>query len=498
MPDIAASPSASRSGTAPPEAVLRGIRPTGDVSRTADGSDIALLSAEDMLSLYASQRLSPVDVLQAITERIARLNPRVNAFAVIDPKALEAAGESAARWRAGRPIGLLDGVPCTVKDLVDVTGFPTRRGSRATDPAPAREDAPMVMGLKAAGGVILGKTTTTEFGWKSPGDCPLHGITRNPWNTAYTTGGSSSGAGAAGAAGFGPLHIGTDAGGSVRIPAAWCGLVGLKPTYGRIPQWPAGAFASVACAGPMTRTVRDNALMLSAMARHDLRDPFCLPDDPRDWRDGIEAGVAGLSVGVLQSPGFDAPADPDSIAAVEQAAARLSEAGATVELATADLPDTSAVFGRVWGAALARVVASLPAQLRDLIDPGIREVAEALGGMSAIELMDADALRAQAGHAMARLHQRYDLVLCPTVPGPPPLADAPTVDPMRALWTAWAPWTFTFNLTRQPAISVPFGRRGDGLPNSVQLAAAQYRDDLVLRAARTLELAEPIPVAQLG
>ena len=462
------------------------------------GTDPALFTAEEMLSLFATNRLSPVEVLQAVTERVARLNPGLNAFAVLNPRALDAAGESAARWRAGRPLGLLDGVPVTVKDLVDLAGFPTRRGSRTTSADPVADDAPAVVGLKAAGAVILGKTTTTEYGWKSPGDCPLHGITRNPWNPAYTTGGSSSGAGAAGAAGFGPLHIGTDAGGSIRIPAAWSGLVGLKPTYGRVPQWPAGAFASVACAGPMTRSVRDAALMLSAMARYDLRDPFCLPDDGRDWRDGIEAGVAGLTVGLLSSPGFDAPVDADGIAAVERAAALLADAGAVVEQADPALPDTSEVFGRVWGAALARLVASLPSQLVGLLDPGIREVAATLGGMSAVQFMEAEAMRAAAGHAMARLHQRFDLVLCPSVPAGAPLADAPTVDPVRALWTAWAPWTFTFNLTRQPAISVPLGLRSDGLPNSVQLAAAQYRDDLVLRAARVLELAEPFPVADPG
>jgi len=462
------------------------------------GTDPALFTAEEMLSLFATNRLSPVEVLQAVTERVARLNPGLNAFAVLNPRALDAAGESAARWRAGRPLGLLDGVPVTVKDLVDLAGFPTRRGSRTTSADPVADDAPSVVGLKAAGAVILGKTTTTEYGWKSPGDCPLHGITRNPWNPAYTTGGSSSGAGAAGAAGFGPLHIGTDAGGSIRIPAAWSGLVGLKPTYGRVPQWPAGAFASVACAGPMTRSVRDAALMLSAMARYDLRDPFCLPDDGRDWRDGIEAGVAGLTVGLLSSPGFDAPVDADGIAAVERAAALLADAGAVVERADTALPDTSEVFGRVWGAALARLVASLPSQLVGLLDPGIREVAATLGGMSAVQFMEAEAMRAAAGHAMARLHQRFDLVLCPSVPAGAPLADAPTVDPVRALWTAWAPWTFTFNLTRQPAISVPLGLRSDGLPNSVQLAAAQYRDDLVLRAARVLELAEPFPVADPG
>jgi aspartyl-tRNA(Asn)/glutamyl-tRNA(Gln) amidotransferase subunit A len=460
--------------------------------------DPALLSAEDMLGYFARRQLTPVDVLQAITERVARLNPGLNAFAVMNPGALQAAGESTSRWRSGRPLGMLDGVPCTVKDLVDLAGFPTRRGSRTTSTDPVPDDAPLVAGLKAAGAVIVGKTTTTEFGWKSPGDCPLHGITRNPWNPDYTTGGSSSGAGAAGAAGFGPLHVGTDAGGSVRIPAAWCGLVGLKPTYGRIPQWPASAFASVACAGPMTRTVRDAALMFSAMARWDLRDPFCLPDDPRDWCDGIEDGVSGLTVGILRNPGFDAPVDADGAAAVERAAQILTDAGAFVEEADAGLPETSSVFGRVWGAALARLVAGMPAQLVGLLDPGIREVAQTLGGMTAIDFMDAEATRAAAGHAMARLHQRYDLVLCPTVPAGPPLADAPTVDPVRALWTAWAPWTFTFNLTRQPAITVPMGPRADGMPNSVQIAAAQFRDDWVLRAARVIEVAQPFQVPDLG
>ncbi len=460
--------------------------------------DPALLTAEAMLAAYARCQLTPLDVLQAITQRVARLNPNLNAFVLMNPDALKAAGKSTSRWRAGRPIGILDGVPCTVKDLVDLAGFPTRRGSRTTSPDPVADDAPMVMGLKAAGAIILGKTTTTEFGWKSPGDCPLHGITRNPWNPDYTTGGSSSGAGAAGAAGFGPLHIGTDAGGSVRIPAAWCGLVGLKPTYGRIPQWPASTFASVACAGPMTRSVRDNALMLSAMARHDLRDPFCLPDDARNWLDGIENGVADLTVGVLGNPGFDAPVDPDGIAAVEHAAQLLSEAGAHIEQAQAKLPDTSLIFGRVWGAALARLVAGTPAQLIDLLEPGIRDVARSLGSMTAIEFMDAEATRAAAAHAMARLHQRYDLLLCPTVPAGPPLAETPTLDPMRALWTAWAPWTFTFNLTHQPAISVPMGLRADGLPNSVQIAAAQFRDDLVLRAARAIELAQPFPAVDLS
>ena len=170
-------------------------------------TDPALMSAETLLGLYARRRLSPVEALKAVMERVARYNPWVNAFAAMNPRALQAAGESEARWQAGRPMGPLDGVPSTVKDLLNMAGFPTRRGSRTTDATPATEDAPAVVGLKQSGAVIIGKTTTTEFGWKSPGDCPLHGITPNPWNPQRTPGGSSSGAGAAGAACFGPLHI---------------------------------------------------------------------------------------------------------------------------------------------------------------------------------------------------------------------------------------------------------------------------------------------------
>lgn len=460
-------------------------------------TDPALMTAEELVHHYARGTLSPVEVLQAVTERVARHNARINAFAIMNPQALAAAGESASRWRAGRPRGALDGVPVTVKDLIDIGGLPTRRGSRLTDPGPASEDAPSVMGLKEAGAVILGKTTTTEYGWKSPGDCPLHGITRNPWNTDHTPGGSSSGAAAACAAGFGPLHIGTDAGGSIRIPAAWCGVVGLKPSFGRVPQWPLGAFAGVAVAGPITRTVRDAALMFSALAKPDARDPFCLADAPRDWLGGIESGVAGLRVAVLRSPGFDAPVDWQGIAAVEQAASLLVDAGAEVEEAEAGLPDVRHIFGKIWGVALARLVAGIPENRRHMLDHGLLEVAEHAGGVSAMDFMDAEAMRIAAAHAMARLHQRFDLVLCPTVPNGPPLADALTTDPVQSLWTNWAPWTFAFNLTRQPAITIPMGFGATGLPRSVQLAAGLYRDDLVLRAARALEHAQPFPIADL-
>ena len=467
----------------------------------APPADPALMSAETLLGLYARRALSPVEALKAVMERVARYNPWVNAFAAMNPRALAQAGESEARWMAGRPLGPLDGVPATVKDLLHLAGFPTRRGSRTTEAAPVAEDAPAVMGLKQAGAVILGKTTTTEFGWKSPGDCPLHGITRNPWNRDRTPGGSSSGAGAAGAACFGPLHIGTDAGGSIRIPAAFCGLVGMKPSFGRVPQWPLGAFAGVACAGPMARSVRDAALMLSAMARHDLRDPFCLPDDgqDRDWRAGIEEGVRGMRVAVVRRLGFAPPLDEDGEAVLAGAAQMLAEQGAILEEADPELPDTRAIFGRVWGVALARLVAGIPAEKRPLLDRGLEEAAAQEGaGVSALDLMAADALRIEAAHAMARFHQRFDILLTAATPTAAFAADQPTLRPAEALWRDWAPWTFAFNLTRQPAISVPVALDGHGMPRGVQVAAALYRDDLALRAARALERAAELPLADPG
>ncbi|MGH7159362.1 MAG: amidase [Acetobacteraceae bacterium] len=449
--------------------------------------DPALMTAEELLDHYVHQRLSPVEVLAATIERIGRHNPLLNAFVVLNQNAEAAARESARRWCSGRPLGLLDGIPCTVKDLVDLAGFPTRRGSRLTGDAPASVDAPAVLGLKNAGAVIIGKTTTTEFGWKSPGDCPLTGITRNPWNPRHTPGGSSAGAAAAAAAGFAPLHLGTDGGGSIRIPAAWSGVVGLKPSFGRVPQWPLGAFATVAVAGPITRSVRDAALMLSALARFDHRDPYSLPEDGRDWRQGIEDGVAGFHIAVLRNHGFAPRLDPAGADALEHAAHRLRAAGAVVEEIDPELPDTRAIFGRVWGVALARLVASFPEGERGRLDPGLVEVAAREGAMTVADFLDAEAQRLETAHRMAALHQRYELVLCPTVPNPPPLADAPTRNPVEALWQEWAPWTFTFNLSRQPAISVPMALDELGLPRSVQIAAALYRDDLVLRAARTLE-----------
>jgi aspartyl-tRNA(Asn)/glutamyl-tRNA(Gln) amidotransferase subunit A len=453
-------------------------------------TDLATLSAAALVEGYARGAFSPREVARACLERIARHEPALNAMVLVDEAGAEhAAAESERRWLAGRPLGPLDGVPATVKDLIDLAGFPTRRGSHVTDPAPVTHDAPSVVGLKSAGAVILGKTTTTEFGWKSPGDCPLNGVTRNPWNTAVTPGGSSSGAGAACAAGYGPLHIGTDAGGSIRIPAAWCGVVGLKPSFGRVPQWPLGAFATVAVAGPMTRSVADAALMLGAMARFDWRDPFALPDPEPGWPGRIEPEVAGLRVAVVRRLGFAPPADAITWAAVERAAAALDERGAIVEEADPDLPDTRAVFVQVWSNALARLVAALPAEKRGLLDPALAALAQRAPPISAREYLAVQAAAIETAHGMARFHRGFDALLCPAVPQAAPPVDAPLVSPEEDLWQRWAPWTFAFNLSRQPAVTVPTGLGADGLPRAVQVAAPLYADALALRVAAAIEAA---------
>jgi aspartyl-tRNA(Asn)/glutamyl-tRNA(Gln) amidotransferase subunit A len=405
----------------------------------------------------------------------------------MNPQALDAARASTARWQAGAPQGALDGVPVTVKDLIDIAGLPTRRGSKTTDPAPALQDSPLVTALRASGAVIIGKTTTTEYGWKSPGDCPLNGITRNPWDTDYSPGGSSAGAAAAAASGFGPLHVGTDAGGSVRIPAAWSGIVGLKPSFGRVPQWPLGAFGHVAVAGPMTRTVRDAALMLNVLARFDPRDPFALPDDPREWRNGIEDGVRGLRVAVLRNPGFAAPVDQDGLDALQIALQILRDEGAKVEEVDVELPDCSLVFSRVWGAAIARLVRSIAEPQRHLLEAGLLQVAALNEHVTAQDVLEAEALRVRAANAMAMHHLTYDAVICPCVPACAPKVDKPIGDPAAALWNDWAPWTLLFNLTRQPAISLPVGVNAAGLPRAVQIAAGLYNDDIALRIARAVE-----------
>src|SRR3954462_10971001 len=269
-------------------------------------TDPALISATELLCLYRSRSLSPVEVAQACLDRIAALDPDLNAFALIDgDAALKAARASEERWIKGEPLGLVDGVPATIKDLILTKGWPTLRGSKAISPdQPWEEDAPATARLREHGAVLLGKTTTPELGHKGVTDSPLTGITRNPWNPAMTPGGSSGGAAVAAATGMGALHVGTDGGGSIRIPASFTGIFGLKPSFGRVPAYPLSPFGTLAHVGPMTRTVSDAALMLTVISEPDGRDWHALPSDRRDYRIGLEAGIAGLRLAYSRRLGY--------------------------------------------------------------------------------------------------------------------------------------------------------------------------------------------------
>ncbi len=460
--------------------------------------DLAILSATEMAARFKERSLSPVETTRAALARIERLDGRLNAFCLVDPEgALAAAHRAEARWMKGAPLGPLDGVPATVKDLVLAKGWPTRRGSKVTGTDPAPEDAPAVARLREGGAVLLGKTTTPEFGWKGVTDSPLTGITRNPWDESRTPGGSSGGAAVAAAAGMGALHIGTDGGGSIRIPASFTGIFGFKASFGRVPAWPPSPFASVAHLGPMTRTVADAALMLTAITRADDRDWYALPEDRRDWREGLEEGIEGLRLAFAPSLG-QTPVDPEVAAAVAAAARRFEELGAIVEEAVPTLDEVGPVFAAHWFPAAALLIDSIAPEKRALMDPGLVAIAEQGARMTLLDHLKAIRAREAMGLAMQEFHRRYDLLIMPTMPLPAFAAGEETpVDSANRRWTDWTPFTYPFNLTRQPAASLPCGFSKSGLPIGLQIVGRLHDDATVLKAARAFERLQPFPMPKL-
>lgn len=452
-------------------------------------TDLTALTAVQLLDGYRKGDFSPVDATRATLERAERIQPEVNAFVRLTAdEALARAGESAERWRRGEPAGLLDGVPVTVKDILLLRGFPTLRGSKTVaDKGHWQEDAPSVARLRAHGAVFLGKTTTPEFGWKGVTDSPLSGVTRNPVDPTRTAGGSSGGAAAAVALGAGPLALGTDGGGSVRIPAAFCGIFALKPTYGRVPLYPASAFGTLAHVGPMTRDAADAALLLDVIAAPDSRDWSALPPAPGSFAAALSGGVRGLRVAYSPSLGGQVAVRPAVAAAVRRAVERLAGLGAYVEETDPDFTDPVDAFHTLWFTGAARVTQHLGPHQRELLDPGLREICGVGARMPALDYLAAVDVRMELGRRMGRFHDSYDLLVTPTLPitafeaG----AEVPKGSGHRR-WTGWTPFTYPFNLTQQPAATVPVGTDGDGLPIGLQIVAARHRDELVLRAAHAL------------
>lgn len=455
--------------------------------------DLAPMTATELLRQFRARTISPVEATRAALARIARHDRRTNAFCLVDERAaLSAARASEARWMRGAPAGLVDGVPTTIKDLFLTAGWPTLRGSRTIAPKRRwREDAPAVARLRAHGAVFLGKTTTPELGWKGVTDSPLTGITRNPWNLKMTSGGSSGGAAVAAALGMGALHLGTDGGGSIRIPASFSGIVGLKPSYGRVPVAPASAFLMLSHAGPMARSVADAALMLTVIAEPDDRDWYALPNEPRDWRIGLADGVKGLRIAFSPRLGL-ARVDREVANAVKRAVGTLADQGAIVEEADPDVSDAEDAFRTLWFTGAANLLRDVSATKLALIDPGLRAVAEMGAGNTALELARAIRQRETLGERLIAFHRRYDLLVTPTMPIPA-FAAGVEVPPDSSFdrWTGWTPFSYPFNLTGQPAASIPCGLTRAGLPIGLQIVGPRHRDELVLRAARAFESTGP-------
>ncbi len=460
--------------------------------------DVARQTAIELLGHYRRKSLSPVDAAKAVIDRIRTKDGALNAFCLVDEEAaLAAARQSEARWAKGEPRGRLDGVPVLIKDLVLTKGWPTRRGSKTVDPdQPWDTDAPSVARLREQGAVLIGKTTTPEFGWKGVTDSPLTGVSRNPWDTALTPGGSSGGSAAAVIAGMAPLSIGTDGGGSIRIPAAFCGAVGMKASFGRVPAYPPSPFGTLAHVGPIARTVPDAALMLSVIAGSDAGDWYALPSDGRDYGDGLNDGVKGLRVAFSKDLGY-AKVEGEVAGVVSRAAHAFEDLGAIVEEVHPGFENPHDSFLVPWFVGAARVIGALTPAQRKLVDPGLLEIAEKGAGYSLDDYLDAGQYRAALGTKMRLFHERYDLLLTPTMPLVAFAAgqNFPTIGDNQR-WLDWSPFTYPFNFTGQPAISVPCGFTDSGLPVGLQIIATNYADALVLRAAQAYQGGHPETVRQ--
>lgn len=452
--------------------------------------DLADLSAVELVAAYREKSLSPVEVTHAVIGRIEASEPKLNAMWAFDPDgALDAARHAESRWMRGEPAGAIDGVPTTIKDNMATRGVPVPLGCAAIALVPAAGDAPPSARTREAGGVILGKTTMPDLGMLSSGLSSFHKLARNPWNLATNPGGSSAGAGSAAAAGYGPLHIGTDIGGSIRLPAGWCGLVGLKPSFGRVPIDP--PFIG-RVAGPMTRTVADTALFMSVLSKPDRRDGMSLPYAELPWMD-LDIDVKGLRIGLWLDAGFGAAVEPEVRAAIEAAAKLFSAAGAIVTLVepflTREMIDGLDRFwrSRSWGDISKMTPANQEKILPYIFDWAQTakdlDGAEVFSGFSQIEAMRNAALAASSD---------FDFVISPTAPMPTYPAEwaSPVNDPQKPF--EHIAFTVAMNMSEQPAVSINCGYTTTGLPIGLQIIGQRFDDVGVLQLANAYEDMRPV------
>lgn len=456
-------------------------------------SDPALWTAADTLRAYRDRTLSPVEATQAALKRIAMLNGAVNAYCLIDAEgALAAARAAEARWAKGAPLSSFDGITASVKELMLAKGWPTRRCSKLTSPEGTwDENAPAVARLREGGAVLLGKTTSPEIGWKGVTDSPLFGITRNPWDTRMTPGGSSGGAAVAAALCMGTLHLGTDGGGSIRMPAGFTGIFGLKPTYGLVPVYPLSTFGTLSHAGPMTRTVGDAALMLDIIAQRDARDWHQLPPTALDFGAGLDSDLKGVRIAYSPTMGY-ARVSPEVRALTDKAAQAFAEMGATVVPVEHVCEDPREIFIKLWTAGCALAAHYLPRARRHEMDPGLQSFIVQGEAIPHMDYLEAEYERGKLGGRMEAFFGTYDLLLTPSLPMTAFPATQQVADPAtQRHWIDWTPFTYPFNMTRQPAASVPCGFAPNGLPVGIQIAGPLHADRLIVRAAHAFEQRHP-------
>ena len=457
-------------------------------------SEICYLSAVELVAAYRTKELSPVEVTTAVLERIERLNPDLNAFCTLmADEAIESARRAEAETMKGAATGPLHGVPVSIKDNLYVKGWRTTFGSKLLEDNVTTEDAPMTERLRRAGAILLGRTNSPEFGWKGVTDNRVFGTTRNPWNLDLTPGGSSGGASAAVASGLGVIGIGTDGGGSVRIPASFCGLVGHKPSFGRIPNYPATAVDTLRHTGPLTRTVADAALTLNVVAGPDDRDPNSLPASDIDYLSELERGIEGLHI--AYSPDLNyAQLEPEVAQVCAAAVQRFTEAGALVDQIDLDWDDPYDCWNVFFYGGIAASLSDKLEEQGDLLDPGLRAVAEKGVHLTAVDFVKAQMARTEFWHKVRLVYEEYDLLVTPALAVPPfPVGqnDAdplPGQEPRELQWTGFS---YPFNLTGQPAASVPCGWTKLNLPVGLQLIGRRFDDATVLRAARAMEQIQP-------
>ncbi len=456
--------------------------------------DILQMTAVELRQHYIDGKLSPVEATTAMLDQIERVDGQTNGFCLLDREtSLNFARESEARYQRGESVGLLDGVPVAVKDVFLTPMWPTLRGSRTVDPdSTLNKSAPSTAALARHGYVPIGKTTTPELGWKGVTDNTIDGATNNPWNPEKTAGGSSGGSAVAVALGMAPLALGTDAGGSIRIPASFCGIVGLKPSFGEVPHWPASPFGTLAHAGPMTWTVEDCALMMNVLSEPDHRDTQAVPRRGIDYLADLDKGVKGLKIAYSPNLGY-VDVHPEVEASVAKAVKVFEDLGAEVMRVDPGFSDPLAAFGHLFYGGAANAVRHLGAKKRELMDPELMKVVTKAEKLSMLDYLGAVNEASALRERMANFHCKYDLLLTPTIPitafktGREVPEDWPSTR-----WPTWTPFTYPFNMTGQPGLSVPCGFDSNDLPIGLHIVGARFNDALVLRAGQAYQQAAPL------